>query len=44
MIQIVPGTYKCKIENVVRNPETNELGFYEPQKLSFFDSESKFDF
>jgi hypothetical protein len=32
----------ARVENVVRDPETNEIGLNEPEKLSFFDSESKF--
>jgi len=30
---------KRKIENVVYDPETNEIGFYDPKKLFSFDSE-----
>ena len=36
------NAYKRKIENVVYDPETNEIGFYNPKKLFSFDSESQF--
>jgi len=39
---IVPNAHKCKIENVVCDPETNEIGLYEPKNLPSFDSESQF--
>jgi len=31
-----------QIENVVYDPETNKIGFYDPKKLFSFDSESQF--
>jgi len=33
---------KRKVENVVYDPETNEIGFYDPKKLFSFDSGSQF--
>jgi hypothetical protein len=35
-----PG--RRKIENAVYDPETNEIGFYDPKKLFSLDSESQF--
>jgi len=39
---IASNACKRKIENVVYDPETNEIGFYDPKKLFSFDSESLF--
>ncbi|MGA7791801.1 MAG: hypothetical protein WCA19_02100 [Candidatus Acidiferrales bacterium] len=39
---IASNACKRKIENVVYDPETNEIGFYDPKKLFSFDSESQF--
>ena len=39
---IASNECKRKIENVVYDPETNEIGFYDPKKLFSFDSESQF--
>ena len=39
---IASNPCKRKIENVVYDPETNEIGFYDPKKLFSFDSESQF--
>src|ERR1700690_49235 len=39
---ITSNACKRKIENVVYDPETNEIGFYDPKKLFSFDSESQF--
>lgn len=39
---VTSSAYKRKIENVVYDPETSEIGFYEPKKRFSFDSESQF--
>lgn len=39
---IASNACKRKIENVVYDPETNKIGFYDPKKLFSFDSDSQF--
>jgi hypothetical protein len=40
---IVTDARKHKIENVIHDPETNEIAFYKPRRLGTFDSERQFD-
>jgi hypothetical protein len=40
--RVATDARKRKIESVVYDPQTNEIGIYEQKKLRFFDSESQF--
>ena len=40
---IATDSSECKIANVIRDPETNEIGPYKPRKVWSFDSESQLE-